>query len=414
MQIMLLLQRQTILRLTTVLLLTVGTLLQSSEARTVDVSPEKSETITFIHDDDKIDIYRSHDNDDAGKGLETDEDNEVISVRLLNSFQLMKPYAGLQKEEEEEELEEGQNVSYENILESEDGPVELTSRNDTAVMSLLETSTVSTSTSSSSTTSSRSTTSSSSTTGLSSSTSSSSSTSRSTTVEVPTEQATTSTIEPMTRPSSTTTSTTLRPTTSTSTVNPVVVTPQPIVFGNRKRTARNHADYYQYPSIDLDQLDFDDLEYSDVDGMRLKELLATRFIPKSSEQHHRDQPTNKDCPCATEQPQSAPVDAEDYDYYQDLPTPQPHPPMMPHHANARFARRKRLQRQQPEQASEEYLAPTMPMDGATSMERAERMHGALERIMGIVTIMSHVDNFIQKKTKQSIRRLARLYESSEK
>lgn len=320
-------------------------------------------------------------------------------MRLLNSFQLMKPYAGLQKEEEEEELEEGQNVSYENMLESEDGPVELTSRNDTAVMSLLETSTVSTSTSSSSTTG------------------SSSSTSRSTTVEIYTELPTTTTTKPAilsTRPSSTTTSTTLRPTTSTSTVNPVVVTPQPMVFGTRKRTARNHADYYQYPSIDLDQLDFDDLEYSDVDGMRLKELLATRFIPESSEQHHRDQPTNKDCPCATEQPQSAPVDAEDYDYYQDLPTPQPHPPMMPHHANARFARRKRLQRQQPEQASEEYLAPTMPMDGATSMERAERMHGALERIMGIVTIMSHVDNFIQKKTKQSIRRLARLYESSEK
>ncbi|KAL1381165.1 hypothetical protein pipiens_013661 [Culex pipiens pipiens] len=123
MQIMLPLQRQTILRLTTVLLLLIlGTLLRGSQARTVDVSPEKSETITFIHDDDKIDIYRSHDNDDAGKGLETDEDNEVISVRLLNSFQLMKPYAGLQKEEEEEE--EGQNVSYENMLESEDGPVE--------------------------------------------------------------------------------------------------------------------------------------------------------------------------------------------------------------------------------------------------------------------------------------------------
>lgn len=186
-----------------------------------------------------------------------------------------------------------------------------------------------------------------------------------------------------------------------------------MVLGTRKRTARNHADYYQYPSIDLDQLDFDDLEYSEGDEIRLKELLATRFIPESSEQHRSDQPTNKDCTCATEKPQSASVNAEDYDYYQDFPTPQPHPPMLPHHANGRFARRKRLQRQQPEQASDEYLPPTMPMD-ATSMERAERMHGALERIMGIVTIMSHVDNFIQKKTKQSIRRLARLYESSEK
>ncbi|XP_035904221.1 uncharacterized protein LOC118508495 [Anopheles stephensi] len=48
-----------------------------------------------------------------------------------------------------------------------------------------------------------------------------------------------------------------------------------------------------------------------------------------------------------------------------------------------------------------------------SIERAEKVHGTLERLMGIVTIFSHVDEFIQRKTKQSIRRLARLYESEE-
>ncbi|XP_058129153.1 uncharacterized protein LOC131288854 [Anopheles ziemanni] len=48
-----------------------------------------------------------------------------------------------------------------------------------------------------------------------------------------------------------------------------------------------------------------------------------------------------------------------------------------------------------------------------SVERAEKVHGTLERLMGIVTIFSHVDEFIQRKTKQSIRRLARLYESEE-
>ncbi|XP_050069957.1 uncharacterized protein LOC126558063 [Anopheles maculipalpis] len=49
----------------------------------------------------------------------------------------------------------------------------------------------------------------------------------------------------------------------------------------------------------------------------------------------------------------------------------------------------------------------------SSIERAEKVHGTLERLMGIVTIFSHVDEFIQRKTKQSIRRLARLYESEE-
>ncbi|XP_052889602.1 uncharacterized protein LOC128297926 [Anopheles moucheti] len=49
----------------------------------------------------------------------------------------------------------------------------------------------------------------------------------------------------------------------------------------------------------------------------------------------------------------------------------------------------------------------------SSIERAEKVHGTLERLMGIVTIFSHVDDFIQRKTKQSIRRLARLYESEE-
>ncbi|XP_049279788.1 uncharacterized protein LOC125762079 [Anopheles funestus] len=49
----------------------------------------------------------------------------------------------------------------------------------------------------------------------------------------------------------------------------------------------------------------------------------------------------------------------------------------------------------------------------SSIERAEKVHGTLERLMGIVTIFSHVDEFIQRKTKQSIRRLARLYESDE-
>uniref|UniRef100_A0A182JQD5 Uncharacterized protein n=1 Tax=Anopheles christyi TaxID=43041 RepID=A0A182JQD5_9DIPT len=49
----------------------------------------------------------------------------------------------------------------------------------------------------------------------------------------------------------------------------------------------------------------------------------------------------------------------------------------------------------------------------SSVERAQKVHGTLERLMGIVTIFSHVDEFIQRKTKQSIRRLARLYESEE-
>ncbi|XP_058055927.1 uncharacterized protein LOC131207333 [Anopheles bellator] len=60
------------------------------------------------------------------------------------------------------------------------------------------------------------------------------------------------------------------------------------------------------------------------------------------------------------------------------------------------------------------LAPVAPDEHVeSSVERAEKVHGALERLMGIVTIFSHVDEFIQKKTKQSIRRLARLYESEE-
>ncbi|XP_050087161.1 uncharacterized protein LOC126572136 [Anopheles aquasalis] len=52
-------------------------------------------------------------------------------------------------------------------------------------------------------------------------------------------------------------------------------------------------------------------------------------------------------------------------------------------------------------------------NGENSMERAQMVHGALERLMGIVTIFSHVDELIQRRTKKSIRRLARLYESDE-
>uniref|UniRef100_A0A182FQV2 Uncharacterized protein n=1 Tax=Anopheles albimanus TaxID=7167 RepID=A0A182FQV2_ANOAL len=52
-------------------------------------------------------------------------------------------------------------------------------------------------------------------------------------------------------------------------------------------------------------------------------------------------------------------------------------------------------------------------NGENSMERAQVVHGALERLMGIVTIFSHVDELIQRRTKKSIRRLARLYESDE-
>ncbi|XP_053670567.1 uncharacterized protein LOC128720893 [Anopheles nili] len=59
------------------------------------------------------------------------------------------------------------------------------------------------------------------------------------------------------------------------------------------------------------------------------------------------------------------------------------------------------------------LAPGSAEPLESSIERAEKVHGTLERLMGIVTIFSHVDEFIQKKTKQSIRRLARLYESEE-
>ncbi|ETN60813.1 hypothetical protein AND_007563 [Anopheles darlingi] len=52
-------------------------------------------------------------------------------------------------------------------------------------------------------------------------------------------------------------------------------------------------------------------------------------------------------------------------------------------------------------------------NGENSAERAQMVHGALERLMGIVTIFSHVDELIQRRTKKSIRRLARFYESDE-
>ncbi|XP_065092636.1 uncharacterized protein LOC135713449 [Ochlerotatus camptorhynchus] len=174
----------------------------------------------------------------------------------------------------------------------------------------------------------------------------------------------------------------------------------PVVFGYRRRKARNHHYYYdELPEIDFDQIDLGDLEDSEINGKRLKELVAHGYEPESIEQPVRPrkrrpkmQPIQTtECPCANERRQQS---VDDYDDQS-----------VEHRQLAPL--KKRFINQQNQLPTEDFLDPDM------SMEQAERVQGALERIMGIVTIMSHVDSFIHKKTKQSIRRLAKLYESEE-
>uniref|UniRef100_A0AAG5CZA9 Uncharacterized protein n=1 Tax=Anopheles atroparvus TaxID=41427 RepID=A0AAG5CZA9_ANOAO len=173
------------------------------------------------------------------------------------------------------------------------------------------------------------------------------------------------------------------------------------------------------PRIDITKLNLEHLENELVSYPNLGHLQApqasARLLPRSIRPQNKAQPSEEapTCGCQHRKRSLAPHqfsseenaelagDYDDYDYdYNDVRRSAPRfdklgdGPML-------FPVMSRL------------LAPASSEPQEGSVERAEMVHGTLERLMGIVTIFSHVDEFIQRKTKQSIRRLARLYDSEE-
>ncbi|XP_058822896.1 uncharacterized protein LOC131684222 [Topomyia yanbarensis] len=378
----------------TVILLLFSILFVPSNARITFDFPEKLKTLTLIHGDDNI-MMQSQENRERSP-METDADNEVISVRLLNRYSTQFTSATTDLE----------NVSYENI---QDSRYTDTSTNK-AVSTVTEPAHDTTDSTTLKTEPARDTT--------------DSTTLKTETTPIPiiapiiqdsfehdwehsredipeslepSVERFTMTIKPIASRTSTQrphSSTAVIATTSTTPTMP----PETKNVGERKRVARKHDDYHRPPGIDLRRLNIGNL-----DGFRFQDLFSHRSIPESIEQpaieHHQVQPhasLKTGCPCAKHGRKFVDYDENEDDY-----------PDYEQSTDVQFPRMKRLLAGQSPMLEENLPATDL------SIERAERMQGALERIMGIVTIISHVDNFIQKKTKQSIRRLARLYESSE-
>ncbi|XP_055541286.1 uncharacterized protein LOC129727456 [Wyeomyia smithii] len=344
-------------------------LLVPSSARYLSHNPDALDTELLNHHDYDETIIHP-DESFKQQSIENDEDNEVISVRLLNSF-ISNPYSST--------VHEVQDVFYENIqTTSPDTGSSITEPPHypaTTEDDLLRSTHESTENFISSTTESI--------------------------VEHLNEETSISTtsreLQTTTKPIYVQTSAALVLTPAAvpiETTTEQVITPLAPVIGTRKRVARNFEDFKIAPEIDLKRLNFGNMH-----GLRIRDLLASSLPPESTEQSDTPSTNTKssaECPCSSRKTRKS-VDYDTYDDYTDYEQP----------PAVQFPRLKNLFSDQGQ--SQDNDAP----ETDTAIERAERIQGALERIMGIVTIISHVDNFIQKKTKQSIKRLARLYESGE-
>ncbi|XP_062560706.1 uncharacterized protein LOC134224997 isoform X2 [Armigeres subalbatus] len=364
-------------------LLVLSLMISLSRARVSNSGPEKP--FSVAHNEDETSLHNYH----YPNIMENDEENEVISVRLLNSH--LKPISADNKHDSYEHVPE---FSAEKVVSKTDIKNTLSNTIETTTVSFqmlttmpqkpedysLEKDWIQ---------------------------------SR---IEIPIsseemEIATTTTIP---KPQTSSITTHIPP--FTTSVLPPTTPKAPLVFGNRRRKARNYNYYDELPEVDLDHIDPDELEESAMNGKRLKDLIAQGFkrnnvedSSRSKNRRAKTRPTSTTttiCPCAKRRKHPPPTN--DYYAFDDDNDYNDHSESIPQRPPVK----KRLINQQNRLPSddddEDYLD-----DLNASLERAERVQGALERIMGIVTIMSHVDSFIHKKTKQSIRRLAKLYESVE-
>ncbi|XP_055637182.1 uncharacterized protein LOC129775928 isoform X2 [Toxorhynchites rutilus septentrionalis] len=336
--------------------------------------------MTPIHEDDQI-VLKKHVIDEQGS-VENNEENEVISVRLLNSFQLT-PFSSISTEV--------QNILYENVQETPENNTAQKPINEWNITMVPYDRIKTTMTPSSNNTSPK---------VVQSITDDSLEHdwvySR---LEIPE-----STEEPnksFTTTDAKTWDTSERQISKSTTalVNTSTVRnshPPEIVVASRKRTARNKNSYHSWQS-DLNNINLEDLDYSEVlDEIMQSELSSSSSGAESEEQsdEYTDQPSEEqhnsigNCRCAEK---NRPTKVTKCDH-----------PRSPQHIF-----RRRLHNRHDGQVVDDSSSPNL------SIEHTERMQSAFERFMGLVTIMSHVDSFIQKKAKQSIRRLARLYESNE-
>ncbi|XP_021706048.1 uncharacterized protein LOC110678017 [Aedes aegypti] len=358
-----------------------------SNARVITFEQEKRPILSATHNEDEVMMH----NYDYPTVMENDEANEVISVRLLNSH---RPSSFLPNSAEL------QNVSYESTQEDPTGKV-IPQYNTENVQSMpIESTTISLQTLSTSShiplppddyslekdwIRSR--------------------------IEIPISSEEDEVASPasLTMPKSRSLTSTTQVTPLTTTLPPSTTPKTPIIFGHRKRKARNYNYYDDLPEVDFDQIDISDLEDSETNRKPFKDIIAQGFKREGDKKSNRSKKrrpktkpsTTTACPCLDERHQS-PV-AYDYAFEYDNDDDQ-----YIEHRQRPPVRKRLISQQNGLQQSEDYL-----MDPTSSIERVERVQSALERIMGIVTIMSHVDSFIHKKTKQSIRRLAKLYESVE-
>ncbi|XP_055605099.1 uncharacterized protein LOC129753323 [Uranotaenia lowii] len=379
-----------------------------TSSRTVGTKADAIGVIKSAFRDDNDGIYfpQKYDTIRGAKSAENDEDNEVISVRLLNRYHHATPFAFVTENQD--------HVSYENVNES---PENVTWKTTERVESL--------NVSSASTTATREVT-----------------TITNTPMdadiydgdislehgwvhsklEIPesSEEHYTqhTTMTPTTVQS--TSKMTTKPSTKQST-HPTTVSA--FVLSSRKRLARDHNQPISLKDVDSSMPNYSDIHGKEIDR---KLLVSENKKPRKSK-------AKLDCPCANQRTTTTttstteqPLNYDEYEYDELEDDYEIDPPRLydSNYATTtslpttttlpqRFLpRSKRLLVDSYQNDDSEYGSFEDQQD-TLSVERAERMQGALERIMGFVTIMSHVDSFIQKKTKQSIRRLAKLYQSGE-
>nr|XP_019537386.2 uncharacterized protein LOC109408513 [Aedes albopictus] len=373
-------------------LLILSLIIVHSNARVLTNGHIKASTLSVAHNEDEIMVH----NFDYPTMMEKDEANEVIAVRLLNSHRTtsFQPNSA-----------ELQNVSYENV--QEDPKVTLYD-GEKGQSDVIEPTTISIQ--------------------LLSTTSKTSLPADDYSLEkdwirsrieipVSSEEDHGPSLVTSTTPKFRTEATTTHVPSLTTSSLPHTTPKVPLIFGYRRRKPRNYNYYDDLPEIDFDQIDVSELEDSKIDDQRFKDIIAEGFQrshedkpSRSKKRRPKKQPkttSTTPCPCLYQKRQPLPsydyaIDYDDVNDDDQYIEPEPRRPPV----------KKRLISQQnrlpPPANEDDYLT-----DPSSSIERVERVQSALERIMGIVTIMSHVDSFIHKKTKQSIRRLAKLYESVE-
>ncbi|XP_019537386.3 uncharacterized protein LOC109408513 [Aedes albopictus] len=372
-------------------LLILSLIIVHSNARVLTKGHMKASTLSVAHNEEEIMVHDF----DYPTMMEKDEANEVIAVRLLNSHRTtsFQPNSA-----------ELQNVSYENV--QEDPKVTLYD-GDKGQRDAIEPTTISIK--------------------LLSTTSQKSLPADDYSLEkdwvrsrieipVSSEEDHVSFVTSTTQKSRTEATTTHVPTLTISS-SPLTTPKVPLVFGYRRRKPRNYNYYDDLPEIDFDQIDVSELEDSKTNDQQFMDIIAEGFQrskedkpSRSKKRRPKKQPkttSTTPCPCLYQKRQPLPsydyaIDYDDGNDDDQYIEPKPRRPPV----------KKRLishqNRLPPPTGDDDYLT-----DPSSSIERVERVQSALERIMGIVTIMSHVDSFIHKKTKQSIRRLAKLYESVE-